>query len=73
MRPELYGRSAVGARRGVEQGKAMSAADRDYFLERAEAEIDLGNATGHARAARAHYQLAAFCLDRAHGEIANDD
>ena len=51
----------------------MDAAARDYFLERAEAEIDLGNAAGHAKAARAHYGRAAFYLDRAHEGAANEN
>jgi hypothetical protein len=46
--------------------------DRDYFLARAEDEIDLGNASTHASAARAHYLLAGLYLDRAHGTVAND-
>lgn len=57
-----------------EQGsQSMDSADRDYFLERAEAELDLANAATHARAAFAHYHLAGFYLDRAHGGAANDD
>ena len=51
----------------------MDAAAREYFLERAEAEIDLGNAAGHAQTARAHYGLAAFYLDRAHEGPANEN
>ena len=51
----------------------MDAGDRAYFLERAEQELDLANATRHNDAARAHYYRAAFFLDRAHGGVANDD
>ena len=51
----------------------MDATDRDYFLERAEAELDLANAAVHAGAAKAHYFLAAFYLDRAYCGPANDD
>ena len=51
----------------------MDAIDRDYFLERAEAEIDLGNAARHAEAARAHYSMASFYLDRAQGGAANEN
>ena len=51
----------------------MDAADRDYFLERAEAELDLGNAAGHAKAAASHYGRAAFYLDRAFEGAANED
>lgn len=51
----------------------MNAVDRAYFLERAEAELDLANAARHNDAAKAHYYRAAFFLDRAHGGVANDD
>lgn len=51
----------------------MDAIGRDYFLERAEAEIDLGNAARHDDAARAHYLRADFYLDRAHGAVANEN
>ena len=51
----------------------MNVTDRNYFLERAEAELDLANAALHARAAFAHYHMADFYLDRAHGGAANDD
>lgn len=51
----------------------MDACDRAYFLERAEEELDIANATRHDGAAKAHYYLAAFYLDRAHGGVANDD
>lgn len=49
------------------------ATDRDYFLERAEAELDLANQAHHADAARAHYYLAGFYLDRAHEGPANEN
>ena len=51
----------------------MDSADKDYFLERAEAELDLANAASHERAAQAHYYLAGFYLDRAHGGTANEN
>jgi len=51
----------------------MTATDRDWFLQRAEAEIDLANAAASERTAFAHYHKAAFYLDRAHGGAANDD
>ena len=51
----------------------MDAAARDYFLERAEAEIDLGNAAGHSPEARAHYDLAIFYLVRADEGAANEN
>lgn len=51
----------------------MDIADRNYFMERAEAELDLGNAARHESTARAHYLMADFYLDRAAGDVANDD
>ena len=51
----------------------MNASDRNYFLERAEAELDLGNEARHADAAHAHYSRAAFYLDKADSGAANDD
>jgi hypothetical protein len=52
---------------------AMDGGDKDYYLERAEAELDLANAATHERAAKAHYYLAGFYLDRAHGGVANEN
>jgi hypothetical protein len=40
--------------------------DRDYFEERAEAELSMAQAAAHPAAVRAHYQMAAFYLDRLH-------
>jgi hypothetical protein len=51
----------------------MDVVERDYFLERAEAEIDLANAARHEKAAHAHYHMASFYLDRAHGGTANEN
>ena len=51
----------------------MGSGDKDYFLARAEAELDLANAATHGDAAKAHYYLAAFYLDRAQSGAANDD
>jgi len=51
----------------------MDMAGKDYFLERAEAEIDLANAATHKKAAHAHYHKASFYLDRAHGVVANEN
>ena len=51
----------------------MDSAERHYFLERAEAELDLANEATHERAARAHYFLAGFYLDRAHSGAANEN
>jgi hypothetical protein len=39
--------------------------DRDYLLQRAEQEIALAEQANHSEAARAHYMLAGFYLDRA--------
>ena len=41
--------------------------DKDYYLERAEAELTLGDAAGDRRAAWAHFQLAGRYLDLAYG------
>ena len=51
----------------------MDVPERDYFLERAEAEIDLANAARLEKTARAHYHMASFYLDRAHGGVANEN
>ena len=51
----------------------MTATDRDWFLQRAEAEIDLANAAASERTAFAHFHKAVFYLDRADGGAANDD
>ena len=40
-----------------------SEADKDYYLERAEAELTLGDEAGDRRAAWAHFQLAGRYLD----------
>ena len=53
--------------------RAMDIVEKDYFMERAEAEIDLANAATHEKAAHAHYHLAAFYLDRAHAGVANEN
>ena len=44
-----------------------SSDDKDYYLERAEAELTLGDAAGDRRAAWAHFQLAGRYLDLAYG------
>jgi hypothetical protein len=51
----------------------MDIAEKEHYLERAEAELDLANAAGHEKAARAHYYLAGFYLDRAHIGTANEN
>jgi hypothetical protein len=48
----------------------MSDDDRDYFRQRAEAEIEAARAAGHPGAARAHYLLAGYYLDLAHNPLA---
>ena len=51
----------------------MESAEKHYFLERAEAELDLANEATHERVARAHYYLAGFYLDRAQFGTANEN
>ncbi|HEX8365120.1 MAG TPA: hypothetical protein VD887_10755 [Allosphingosinicella sp.] len=46
----------------------MSADELAYFESRAEAEIALAQQAGHARAVKAHYELASAYLDRIHGD-----
>ncbi|HEX8527112.1 hypothetical protein [Allosphingosinicella sp.] len=46
----------------------MSPDETAYWERRAEAEIALAQAAPHARAVRAHYELASAYLDRIHGE-----
>ena len=41
--------------------------ERDYWLERAEFHLDLGERTVNTRVSWAHYQLAGRYLDRAYG------
>ena len=38
--------------------------DKEYFRERAEAELGMAQAAGHPAAVRAHYVLAGLYLDR---------
>lgn len=45
----------------------MSPDELAYFERRAEAEIALARQARHARAVKAHYELAAAYLDRVHG------
>lgn len=44
--------------------------DSDYYLERAEVELTAARAARHPAAMRAHYFLAGFYLDKAHGSVA---
>ena len=49
----------------------MSEEERDYFRERAEAEIKAAQAAGHPEAAKAHYVLAGYYLDLGHNPAAS--
>ena len=51
----------------------MNIAARDYFRERAEAEIDRGNAARDFRTACAHYLRADFLLACAERGTANEN
>ena len=46
----------------------MSPDEVAYYERRAEAEIALAQQARHARAMKAHYELASAYLDRIHGE-----
>jgi hypothetical protein len=46
-------------------GKAED--ERDYWLDRAEFHLDLGEKTADTRASWAHFQLAGRYLDKAYG------
>ncbi len=48
-------------------GTQMTDQDRSYYLRRAEAELALAACAAHPAAMRAHYHLAGFYLDKAHG------
>lgn len=50
----------------------MSMLDRSYYLLRAEAELAIARAATHPAAMRAHYHLAGYYLDKAHGMARND-
>jgi hypothetical protein len=51
----------------------MDAADRNYFLDRAEEEITQANEATQAEVARVHYHLAAYYLDRVYGDPPEPD
>lgn len=51
----------------------MSLEDLAYYERRAEAEIGLAQQARHARAVRAHYELASAYLDRIHGDMPKPD
>jgi hypothetical protein len=46
----------------------MSPDEMAYLESRAEAEIALAQQAAHARAVKAHYELASAYLDRIHGD-----
>jgi hypothetical protein len=46
----------------------MSTDELAYYESRAEAEIALAQDARHARAVKAHYELASAYLDRVHGD-----
>lgn len=46
----------------------MSPEEMAYYEERAEAEIAMAQQARHARAVKAHYELASAYLDRIHGD-----
>jgi len=46
----------------------MSPDEQAYYERRAEAEIALAQTARHARAVKAHYELASAYLDRIHGD-----
>jgi len=48
-------------------GAASPGQSRDYWLERADFHLDLGEKTADTRASWAHYQLAGRYLDRVYG------
>jgi hypothetical protein len=49
----------------------MTVEDRAYYLTRAEAELALASCAAHPAAMRAHYHLAGFYLDKAHGSFSD--
>lgn len=48
-------------------GPARPGEERDYWLERAEFHLELGERTADTRVSWAHYQLAGRYLDRVYG------
>lgn len=53
-----------------EFGPGKPGEERDYWLERAEFHLNLGERTADTRASWAHYQLAGRYLDRVYGGVA---
>jgi len=46
----------------------MKTNDKDYFIARAEAELELAQQSAHPEVVRAHYELASSYLDRVYPE-----
>jgi hypothetical protein len=68
-----FGAGPPNRRAATGEFSFMDAIEKDYYLERAEAELDLANAAAHEKTARAHYYLAGFYLDRAYCGVANEN
>jgi hypothetical protein len=51
----------------------MTPEEKDYYLDRAEIELTLGDEAENRRAAWAHFQLAGRYLDLVYRGPANDD
>lgn len=51
----------------------VSAEDKAYYQQRAEAEIELAQAAEHERAVRSHYLLAGYYLDLVHHDHVIDE
>ena len=51
----------------------MSDQDCRYFMQRAEAEIELAQRAEHPKAVAAHYQLAEFYLGRIYGDGSTEE
>lgn len=54
-------------RGSAEREPEVQTVDGHYFLQRAEAELELAQRATHPRAVAAHFQLAEAYLDRAYG------
>ncbi len=58
--------------RAANDDSAPAANERDYWLERADHHLGLGEQAADTRASWAHFQLAGRYLDRAYGDGAPD-
>jgi hypothetical protein len=47
--------------------------DQDYYLARAEQELELAQQSDHPEAVRVHYVLAGYYLDRVYGPATDAD